>query len=85
LNVVIDYQPGWTLVAAGIKTLDSLKRPEDGLIPNGVDWIKTKVASFDPEKNSVTLANDKKIKYDYLVMATGIFIDFDGVKFLILF
>ena len=49
------------------------------MIPKGVEWFKTKASEFDPDNNSVTLANGQKIKYDYMVVATGIFIDFDVV------
>lgn len=69
------------MVAGGIKQLESLRKREENLIPKGVDWFKTKADAFDPENNTVTLKDGKKIKYDYLVVATGIFIDFDGVSF----
>ncbi|RNA43059.1 sulfide:quinone mitochondrial [Brachionus plicatilis] len=74
------YQPGWTLAAGGVKNPDSFRRPQSKLIPSGVDWIKAKASVFEPESNSITLDNGEKVKYDYLVMATGIRIDFDGVK-----
>ena len=56
-----DYQPGWTLVGGGLKTADQVRRHQKDLIPSGVDWIKTNAASFDPVKNSVTLANGNKV------------------------
>lgn len=74
------YQPGWTLAAGGVKNPDSFRRPQSKMIPRGVDWIKAKASVFEPESNSITLDNGDKVKYDFLVMATGIRIDFDGVK-----
>jgi hypothetical protein len=35
-----DYQSGWTLVGGGIKTADQVRKPQQDLIPAGVDWIK---------------------------------------------
>lgn len=74
------YQPGWTLAAGGVKNPDSFRREESKMIPKGVEWIKAKASIFEPESNSITLENGEKVKYEYLVMATGIRIDFDGVK-----
>ena len=55
-------------------------RDESSLIPSGVDWLKTKVSEFDPDNNSVTLADGKQLKYDYMIVATGMYTDFDGVN-----
>ena len=60
--------------------MDKYRRKEEGLIPKGVDWLKTKAVTFDPDNNSVTLKDGQKIKYDYLVVSTGIYIDLDGVN-----
>ena len=68
-------------MAAGVKKLENLRKQESTLIPDGVDWLKTKASEFDPDNNSVTLANGQKLKYDYMVVATGIYIDLDGVSF----
>lgn len=74
------YQAGWTLVGGGLKTADQVRKSQKGLITNGVDWIKSNAASFDPENNSVILDDGKKINYDYLVVAAGIATDFERIK-----
>ena len=66
------YQPLWTLVGGGITTVAESLRQEKDLIPAGVTWVKEKVASFQPEKNQVTLASGKTLAYDYLIVAPGI-------------
>lgn len=58
---------------------ESLRQEKD-LIPPGVNWIKEKVASFQPEKNQVTLASGTTVAYDYLVVAPGIQIDWNKVE-----
>lgn len=68
------------MVAGGVKPLESFMKKEENLIPKGVDWFKLKASSFDPDNNTVTLQDGKKIKYDYLVIATGMLVDFDGVS-----
>ncbi|MCA9057658.1 MAG: NAD(P)/FAD-dependent oxidoreductase, partial [Planctomycetaceae bacterium] len=51
------YQPMWTLVGGGIFRPEDSCRPEEGLIPRGVRWIRDFVASFSPESNTVTTRN----------------------------
>ena len=34
------YQPGWTLVGAGVFSLEETRRREADLIPSGVTWIR---------------------------------------------
>jgi hypothetical protein len=46
----------------------------------GTQWLRTSADQFDPDNNTVTLANGQVIKYDYLVVATGMVGSFDKVK-----
>lgn len=68
------------MAAGGIKEPDSLRKPQEKLIPKGCDWLKAKAQTFEPESNTIVLDNGQKVKYDYLVMAAGIQINFDGVN-----
>jgi sulfide:quinone oxidoreductase len=74
------YQPLWTLVGAGIKEFSESRRPMDTLIPKHAEWIQQNVAEFNPEGNSVTFENGEKVKYEYLVVATGIEVNLQGIK-----
>jgi sulfide:quinone oxidoreductase len=66
------YQPGQTMIAGGIwKTSDIQEKTAD-YMPSGVKWVKDKVAEYDAEGNSVKTEKGQTIKYDYLVIATGI-------------
>lgn len=73
------YQPIWTLVGAGVFDKSISERNEADYIPPGATWIKDKVASFDPDSNSVTLAGGDKVTYDVLVVAAGIQVDWDSI------
>jgi len=74
------YQPIWTLVGAGAKSLSTSGRGMKDVMPNGVTWIQNKVSSFDPKNNSVSLDNSEQITYKYLVVALGIKLRFDKIK-----
>ncbi|KAI5123288.1 hypothetical protein M0805_009309 [Coniferiporia weirii] len=74
------YQPGWTLVAAGLKTKTELRRPLASLVPSHIAHVPENVKSFDPKSSSVTLASGRSIGYDVLVVATGIGINWGGIQ-----
>jgi sulfide:quinone oxidoreductase len=73
------YQPAFTLVGAGLYPLAQTRRPEQSLIPSGVDWIRSAARAFEPGKNTVHLKNGDTLSYDHLVVCTGISLDWSKV------
>ncbi|XP_052766977.1 sulfide:quinone oxidoreductase, mitochondrial-like [Mya arenaria] len=74
------YQPMWTLVGAGVKTLSQSGVPTQEALPRGCKHYNQYLQEFDPERNTVTLKNGEKLSYDYLVVALGIQIDLKKVE-----
>ncbi|MCB9942292.1 MAG: TIGR01244 family phosphatase [Geminicoccaceae bacterium] len=74
------YQPGWTLVGAGVFEPQSTVRTMASLIPRGVRWIKTAVAAFEPENDTVILEGCRVLRYDRLVVCAGIKLDWNAVE-----
>ena len=66
------YQPGQVFVAAGEMTTDDLLKENKDFIPDDVKWIKDEVKAFDPDNNKVVTRAGEEVKYDYLVVATGL-------------
>src|SRR6185312_7737074 len=73
------YQPAFTLVGAGVYPLARTRRAEESLIPVGVQWIRNAAQTFEPEKNTVRLKNGDTLTYDYLVVCTGVKLDWGKV------
>ncbi|NGP05972.1 NAD(P)/FAD-dependent oxidoreductase [Rhodococcus sp. 14C212] len=73
------YQPLWTLVGGGQASLDETRRAEEKLIPKGVRWIRAAATAVDPDAQTVTTDRGTVVGYDYLVLATGLQLDWDGV------
>lgn len=73
------YQPLWTLVGGGVFPKEETQRDQADYIPDGATWIRDRVATFDPDNNSVTLASGDVLTYDQLVVAAGIQLDWDKV------
>lgn len=74
------YQPLWTLVGAGVAEKETTGREMGDIIPDGADWIKQAVKSFEPEQNMLTTNEGQTFTYDFLVVGAGIQINWDGVK-----
>jgi sulfide:quinone oxidoreductase len=66
------YQPGWTMVGAGVFDLATTMRPMQSVIPKQATWIRQAAASFQPDNNEVTLADGSTLTYEVLVVAPGI-------------
>lgn len=74
------YQPAWTLVGAGIYDIQKTKRRQASVMPKRVEWIRARVTSFEPEKNQVMLSDGTLVAYQYLIVATGIQMNWQEVK-----
>lgn len=66
------YQPGFTLVAAGIKPARYVTSATADYVPAGVELVQAKVAEFDPEGNKVVTDGGQTLAYDFLIVATGL-------------
>lgn len=66
------YQPGWTMVGAGVFDAPDTRRPMASLMPRGVTWIRKAAATFEPDDNQVTLSDGGRLTYDILIVAPGI-------------
>jgi sulfide:quinone oxidoreductase len=73
------YQPLWTLVGAGVFPKEQSERDEAAFIPPDVDWIRDSVATFEPAENRAILSSGAVVRYDQLVVALGIQIDWHKI------
>ena len=73
------YQPGWTMVGAGVFDAPFTHRREASLIPAGAEWIKDAVARFEPDANRVELGDGRRIGYRVLIVCPGIKLDWDAI------
>ncbi len=74
------YQPGFTLVAAGIKPQNYVVSGTGDYVPKGVEWVADKVAEIDPEGRKVVTAGGKSLPYDFLIVATGLELNYGGIQ-----
>lgn len=74
------YQPGFTLVGAGIFAPEQLRRSTASLIPKGATWLRTSAKGFEPQSNAVILEDGRQLRYRMLIVATGNRLDFDAIE-----
>lgn len=73
------YQPGWTLVGAGVFDAGETVRAVGALVPRGVRWIKSAVSHFEPERDTVVLEGCRRVRYKQLVVCPGLKLDWGAI------
>ncbi len=74
------YQPGFTLIASGLKSKNySISQTSDWL-SRDINLISEYAAEIDPESKQLTTASGKKISYDYLIVAPGLVLEWDKIE-----
>ncbi|KAI6216658.1 Sulfide:quinone oxidoreductase, mitochondrial [Aphelenchoides fujianensis] len=74
------YQPGYTMLGAGIVNADSLVKNRKDYFPKLVHWYKNSVSEFKPKENAVVMSDGNEVHYDFLVIAVGLQLRFDLVS-----
>lgn len=73
------YQPGWTMVGAGIFDNQTTAKTMGSLIPKGVHWLQCRVVGFEPHHNTVVLEGARTVQYSRLIVCPGLQLDWDKI------
>jgi len=73
------YQPGYTLIVSGVFKPMQTTREEKDLIPKGVRWVQESVVEIDPESQHLKISGGQRIGYDYLVVASGLQLNYEQI------
>ena len=73
------YQPGWTMVGAGVFKPEQTRRMTADLLPDSVTWLKQAATIFTPDADEVVLADGSVLRYRVLIAAPGIKLDWAAV------
>ncbi len=74
------YQPGLSLVAAGLKPASYTVSATRDWLPSGIAMIAEAAAATDPVAKTVTTTSGKVIGYDFLVLAPGLELDHAAIE-----
>jgi sulfide:quinone oxidoreductase len=73
------YQPGFTLVAAGLKDASYVLSRTSDYVPRDATLIEERVAEIDPTGNKVITDTGRVVPYDILVLAMGLDLDYAAI------
>ncbi|MCX6561081.1 MAG: FAD/NAD(P)-binding oxidoreductase [Candidatus Aminicenantes bacterium] len=68
------YQPGFLFLPFGFLTKKQIVKPRSKFLPKGVEFLVAEIDRIDPAANEVLLQDGRRIPYDYLIVATGAWI-----------
>lgn len=74
------YQPGFTLVAAGLKPENYVTTATADYVRNGGELIEEQAAEIDPDGNKVVTDKGRVVPYDYLIVAAGLHLDYAAIN-----
>lgn len=74
------YQPGFTLIAGGLKPANYSVSSTEQWLPSVVDWISESATEIDPESKKIKTSGGKTVQYDYLITATGLSLDWAAIE-----
>lgn len=74
------YQPGLSLVAAGLKSPEYVISKTAQWLPDGVTWLADSVVAVDPQTKTVSTAMGEALGYDWLVLAPGLSLDHGAIE-----
>ncbi|OZB16746.1 MAG: pyridine nucleotide-disulfide oxidoreductase [Rhodobacterales bacterium 34-62-10] len=74
------YQPGFTLIAAGLKPASYSVSGTTDWLPREATLIAEYAAEIDPAGNKVVTASAQVVRYDFLVVATGLTLDWGAIQ-----
>ncbi len=74
------YQPGLSLVAAGLKRPDYVVSKTADWLPSGVELIQEAASEIDPDAKTVKTSGGTSVRYDYLIVASGLVLDHDAIE-----
>ena len=74
------YQPGFSLVAAGLRDADYVVSRTTDWLSKGVTLVSEAAAAVDPVGKTVTTTGGRKLAYDFLVLAPGLVLDHEAIE-----
>lgn len=73
------FQPGYTLVGAGLWTPGDVVVPTARYVADGVEWIREYAAEIDTHANALVTTSGRRVPYDFLVVAPGLSLDYEAI------
>lgn len=73
------YQPMFTMIGGGMKTLADSVRSMKSVLPKNVKWMQDEAVNIQPKSNEVFTKLGHKIKYELLIISVGLQLHYNKV------
>ena len=74
------YQPGLSLVAAGLKPASYTQSQTADWLPKDITLVAENAAAIDPIAKTVATTGGQTLAYDFLIVAPGLVLDHDAIE-----
>ena len=74
------YQPGWTMVGAGLWSILSTERAMKDIVPKDIAFHQDRLKLVKPEQNTVICESGQEYTYDELILGTGMRLQYEKVE-----
>ena len=74
------YQPGYTLIAAGLKPPSYVVSTTAEYLSEPVRWVEEQAAEIDPVAKTVVTEAGRRLAYDFLIVAPGLVLDYGAIE-----
>ncbi|PID36266.1 MAG: pyridine nucleotide-disulfide oxidoreductase [Rhodobacterales bacterium] len=74
------YQPGFSLIAAGLKPEKYVVSGTGAWLPGSVKWVADRAAEVDPVSKKVRTEGGEVLPFDYLIVATGLSLNYGAIE-----
>lgn len=74
------YQPGYTLIAAGIKPRNYSVSNTADYIPKNTQWISERAREIDPDAKKVVTESGQTVAYDFLILSSGLELNYGAIE-----
>ncbi|MDT8854126.1 FAD/NAD(P)-binding oxidoreductase [Paracoccaceae bacterium Fryx2] len=74
------YQPGLSLVAAGLRPASYTVSKTTDWLPQGITFISESAAAIDPVAKTVGTSGGQTVAYDFLIVAPGLVLDHAAIE-----
>jgi NADPH-dependent 2,4-dienoyl-CoA reductase/sulfur reductase-like enzyme len=74
------YQPGWTMIGAGLWEIMSTEATMESVAPKEITFNKDRLQLVKPEENKVVCESGQEYTYDELILGTGLRLQYEKVQ-----
>jgi sulfide:quinone oxidoreductase len=74
------YQSGLGMFAMGLYCQKDIEYKREDFLPQSIKWVQSRIISIDTTNNKLIDSNNEIYSYDYLIIATGLMLNYSHIQ-----